>query len=515
MVGVLIEMRGAIMRRKNAGKRVIGGLALALFVTLIALTTLDTGFVHYHYQGAGANVVATISFGWLVGWVAGPVLTGDDSTLRLDYFKLLPIPVRKLAHAMMGAAFANFSLFFSMIAFASLIAYGAQFSATAALVGVLAELLLLVLAVVASTVAIALFGPTISSRRGRDFGSMLVAVVITLLSLASALVPFAAKRLTDGRSAVLAHVVRILPSGWGAVAVDAASRKDWGLVALPLGGLALIIVVLVLIWPALLQRRLTMSPKVQRSKARRADAAARKPILPSTPLGAVIGKELRMYSRSTLRSLMLTISFLVGVLACVIPAFSGSTIMMPFAGLMFTAIAAACFTNLYGDDGSALWLTLVVPNSARADVRGREWAWFLVVGPAGTVLTVVLTAVSGQNWAWPWVLAAQGSLLFGATGVVMLVSVLSVQALDATGGPTPGRVLKVHLALILLPLVVLFPAAGLLLGGQFAHSTPLKWLALPVGIAWGLFLLARGTAVGQRRTQTRGAELFSLVRTHA
>jgi hypothetical protein len=117
MVGVLIQMRGAILRRRNAGKRAIGGLALLLFATLLALGTLETGFVHYHYRGACANVVATLSFG-------------------------------------------------------SLIAYGAQFDGAAALVGALAVLLDLVLAVVASTAAIAVFGPNVSSRRGRDFGEL-------------------------------------------------------------------------------------------------------------------------------------------------------------------------------------------------------------------------------------------------------------------------------------------------------------------------------------------------------
>jgi hypothetical protein len=161
VVGVLIEMRGAILRRSVSGShgasgsrgRVIGGLLLVVFVTLLAVGTLLAGLAHYHYPGAGA-------------------------------------------------------------------------------------------AVVASTVAIAVFGPAISSRRGRDFGTFVLALVITLLSVASGLVPFVAKRLTDGHSPALTAVVKILPSGWGAVAVDAASRSDWGLAGLALGGLVVLTVVL-------------------------------------------------------------------------------------------------------------------------------------------------------------------------------------------------------------------------------------------------------------------------------
>ncbi|MCX4750286.1 hypothetical protein OG455_33040 [Kitasatospora sp. NBC_01287] len=512
MVGVLIEMRTVIMRKQAQGKRIWGTLAMVLFITFLAFGSFSAGLVHYARPGAGADVLATLSFGWLLGWVTGPVLAGDDSTLRLDYFKLLPIPARKLANAMLGAAFANVSLVFSLLAFAGLIAYGAQSGAAAALVGVAAVLLQLALAVVASTVAIGVMGPTISSRRGRDFGSMLVALVITGLSLASAVVPLIAKKLTSGNSPVLAHTVRLLPSGWGAVAVDAAGRSDWAVVALSLGGLVLLIGALVLVWPPLLRRRLTLSVKGKSTKAPRSSRKAGKPILPSTPLGAVIGKELRLYSRSMLRSLQLMIAFLVGVLACVIPSLGGTTIMLPFAGLLFTVIAAACFTNLYGDDGSALWLTLVTPRVERADVRGRQWAWFLVVGPVGLLLTVVLTAISGQHWAWPWVLAAEPALVAGATGVLVLVSVLTMFPLSADGGPTPPRQVKVNLMLIALPVITLLPAAALLIAGTAAGVGALEWLAVPVGIGWGALLCWWLGRVAQQRLETRGPELFSLVR---
>jgi ABC-2 type transport system permease protein len=346
VVGVLIEMRGAIMRRSTSSSkgRAIGTLALVVFILLLAVTTLLTGVKHYRYPGAGANVVATLCFGWLLGWVSGPLLIGDDSALRMDYFKLLPIPARKLARAILGAAFANVSLVFSLIAFAALIALGAQSGAAGALIGVMAVILDLVLAVVASTVAIAVFGPTISSRRGSDFGTMMMALVITLLSLASSLVPLVAARLTNGHSPGLTDVVRILPSGWGAVAVDAASRSDWTLVAVSLGGLVLLIVALVLIWPPLLARRLTMSPP---SRSRRVHGHAHEPVLPPTPVGAALGRELRLYSRSVLRSMLLMISFLVGVVVGVVGVASGKTDGLPFSGLLFTVIAAASYTNCY------------------------------------------------------------------------------------------------------------------------------------------------------------------------
>ena len=515
MVGVLIEMRGAILRRAASGSRgrLIGGLLLVLFVTLLAVATLLAGVAHYHQPGAGAAVVATLSFGWLLGWISGPLLTGDDAALRMDYFKLLPIPARKLAFAMLAAAFANVSLVFSLIAFAALIALGAQSGPAAALTGVAAVLLDLALAVVASTVAIAVFGPAISSRRGRDFGTFVLALVITLLSVASGLVPFVARRLTDGHSPALTDVVKILPSGWGAVAVDAASRSQWGLAALALGGLAVLTGVLALAWPPLLARRLTMSARGGGHAGRA--RPERDPILPSTPLGAVIGKELRMYSRSVLRSVMLMIAFLVGVLAAVIPAFSGKTTGLPFAGLLFTIIAAACFTNFYGDDGTSLWLTLVTPGAAGADVRGRVWAWFLVTGPAGFLLTVVLTAASGQTWSWPWVLAAEPALVIGSAGLLALIGVRSVNGPAPDGGPTPARVLKTNVSVVILPVVTLLPAIAVLIAGTATHNLALRWLAVPVGLAWAALLCWRSVRLAVARLENCGPEIFARVRVPA
>lgn len=398
----------------------------------------------------------------------------------------------------------------------ALIALGAQSGAAAALTGVAAVLLDLVLAVVASQVAIAVFGPMISSRRGRDFASMMLALVITLLSLASSLVPFVAARLTDGHSPALSAVVRMLPSGWGAVAVDAASRSDWGLAAASLAGLAALIAVLVLAWPPLLARRLLMSPGgARRHASARGHAVAAKGILPATPFGAVLGRELRLYSRSVLRSMLLMISFLVAVLIAVIGAFSGKTTGLPFTGLLFTLIAAACFTNCYGDDGTSLWVTLVVPGAARPDVRGRAWAWFLVVGPAGLLLTVVLTAISGQAWSWPWVLAGEPAMVIGCAGLLVLIGAWSVNAPAPDGGPSPMRVLKTHAALIVIPVIVLFPAAALLVGGALGHSLLLRWLAVPVAIAWAAFLSWRSVQAATRRLETRGPEVFAGTRAPA
>jgi ABC-2 type transport system permease protein len=253
-----------------------------------------------------------------------------------------------------------------------------------------------------------------------------------------------------------------------------------------------------------------MSPGGGRTKTHRQGTG--RPLLPATPLGAVIGKELRLYSRSVLRSVMLMISFLVGVLVCVIPALSGNTSLLPFAGLLFTVIAASCFVNFYGDDGTSLWLTLTTPGADRPDLRGRQWAWFLVVGPPGLLLTVVFTAIAGQARYWPWVLACEPALVLACVGLLLLVSVVSVNGPSADGGPSPARVLKTHIALIAVPLVALWPALALLIVGTVAHLTWLQWLAVPVGIGWGAGLGRQTGRAALRRLDRDAPEIFARLR---
>ncbi len=519
MVGVLIEMRAAIMRRQTTGKRAAGGLVLALVVTMLAVGTLVAGLKHYRYDGAGANVIATLSLGWLLGWVTGPLLIGDDAALRMDYFKLLPIPPRKLARAMLGAAFANVSLVFSLIAFAALIALGAQFGAAAALTGAAAVILYLVLAVVASRVAIAVFGPTISSRRGRDFGTMVVALVITLLSLASSLVPFVAARLTNGHSPTLSAVVRILPSGWGAVAVDAASRSDWGLVAASLGGLAALIAVLVLAWPSLLTRRLSMTgarARRGRSAARHGAADGSRLILPATPAGAVLGRELRLYSRSVLRSMLLMISFLVGVLVGLIGALSGNS-----------SVAAVRRPAVHGDRGGLLHQLLrrrrhvAVAHPGRAGRRGRRRPRPRPGLAAGRRAGRAAAHRGAHRRQRPGLGLAVGAgrraghgdrLRRAAGGDRRLVgqrrrarrrSLARPGAQDAPGARSPS------------PSSCSFPPAALLIGGAAGHSALLRWLAVPVAIGWAVLLSRRSARAAVRRLETRGPEMFARVRTTA
>ncbi|HTZ24507.1 MAG TPA: hypothetical protein VMC83_10995 [Streptosporangiaceae bacterium] len=493
MVRVLIGLRAAMTRNQlRLGNRgaLIAGLILAM---LSGASTLYLGTVSYPGLAAGTDVIALVFGLWLGGHLAQKALSGEP-TLRPEMFALLPLRRRALAGALLATNLADPALIFFAVPFAAVIALGAQAGTVAAIVGVAGAVLTIMLIGVAGTVAGGILGP--GARRGHDIGTMVTALAISVISVAGITLPWLVTALRERSAPWLIALVRVLPSGWAPVAVDAASRSQWLWVALPLAGLAALSGMVAVAWPAVLARRMTGGTAPSRAARPRAE---RRPLLPRTAVGAVVGKELRLWMRDPIRLTPLLIAVIVGAAMCAIPELTtGTGVLLPFAGAATVVIAGACACNLYGNDGGSVWLTISVPESEPADVRGRQLAWLLIAGPYAVALTVLLTAVSGQGWAWPWALGMLAALLGGACGLIPLSSLTWVVPLDDAGNPTPQYSLKVHLALFAVALTAAPPAA-VALAGSLAGLTWLTWLAVPAGIATGAALARQlGTAAAGR-----------------
>jgi ABC-2 type transport system permease protein len=502
---ILIDLRRTIARHQLA-RAGAGWLALGAVLGLLSASgTLALGVVHYPRAGAGADVLAFVFALWLVGRVAQSALVGGDGILRPELFALLSIPRRRLARSLLVAGLADPSLAFLAVAFAALVALGAHTGVVSTLIALLALGLTLILTGVLSTIAGGLLGA--GSRRRRDAGTIVVAVAISLVAVAGTLLPLLANTLEHRSTPWLSTLVRALPSGWGPEAVDAAARSDWLAVAGPLLGLVVLSALAAAAWPRILVRRMEGAAVSPRRAPRH---RARRWRLPGTPAGAVVAKELCLWTRDPIRLTCLLIAGIVGAAVCAIPVIgTHTTVMLPFAGAMSALIAGACACNLYGNDGTSLWLTIATPRSARPDVRGRQVAWLLIVAPYTIAVTLVLTAISGQDWAWPWVLGGVPALLGGAAGLAAYGSLVSVQPLDDTGNPTPAWSLKVHLALIAIALTPI-PPIILLAVGTLIHHGWLTWAAVPLGI---LTSLAATHQLGRLATRRLQAHQVTILRT--
>ena len=523
--GALLGLRRTLAANAPGGSGTVA--TLRVIGVGLAVGTLLCGLVRFDDPDRVVDLLAALYLGWLVGWAMGPILVrGAGLGLRPEWFALLPLSPRRLTAGLLAASFVGAAPAITLAAFAALPVAAARLGVLPLLVAVPAMLLELVLVVVLGRVIAAGLAATLSSRRGQELGGLLMAVVIALASGGWSLAAMMSRQLAAGASPALGAALRVLPSGWAAVAVAAADRSDWPVMLTALTGLVVLSGLLLAAWarllPIVMRRPGGRAPRGRAAPAASTDGrpAAWSRLLPATPTGAVVAKELHSWRRDPGRSLLLLLALLISGLNLAVPAVAFQLpAALPWVGPAAALIVAMGMANLYGDDGTALWLTRMVPGVERADVRGRQAAWLLVVAPLMVVLTVALTALSGSGWAWPWVLAALPAMLGAAAGLGVWVSVARpVRQKDPhrRAGPfdtgddpnAAGTVVGQQYLLLVLVVLAAVPAATLVLLGGLGGQPLLQAAGVLVGVATGMLLCWWGGRVAARRLADRGAELM-------
>ncbi|NRQ37019.1 hypothetical protein HII36_35055 [Nonomuraea sp. NN258] len=481
VAATMVRMKIAILRNSMTGER---GSMMTTAGTLGAVVAAGTIYLAF----LDGDLLAAAYAVWMLGWIIGPVFSGGgDETLRPEFFSLVGLKPHRMATGLLVSAFVGVAPAVGLLAMVGLAVLGARESVLGVLVALPAMVLQLAVFVLLSKVTVGLLGVALRSRVGAIGAGVINGVVLAFLGQSWV---FA---VALGQQGQVPPVVRYLPSGWGVLAV----RGN----VLALAALAVLVVLLLAAWAALLTRR---------AGASRPSTRGRRPIRAATADGAVAAKELRTWSRDLARSHQLTFALTYGVAFACSPLLVGVDTMLPLAGPIFIAMAAAMTANLYGTDGTALWLTLLTPGAS--DVRGRQWAWLLTVAPIGLAVTLGFTAITGGPW--PPVLAATAALLGGGAGLVPMVSVFGlVPGTDpARRGGNPLRTsdedgAMTGLAYLMLVLMAAAAAPAVVV------AVLAGWWGVVTGVVtgglayWGFGLLTR------RRLEARGPELLQLMRT--
>ncbi|MBB5080344.1 hypothetical protein [Nonomuraea endophytica] len=476
----MAQMKIAVLRHSLRGERAqMAGTGAALGACLAA------GTVYLGFQGA--DLLAAGYAVWMLGWMLGPVfMGGGDETLRPEYFSLLGLPPRRLAAGLLVAAFVGLSPLVSLVALLGLVILGVRLGVANTLIALPAAVLQLAVFVLLSKVSVGLVGLALRSRAGAIGSGLLNGAI--LAGLGQIWVFFWAFGQIGVPSAVW-----YLPSGWGVLAVQG---QWWAL-----GALAVLVFLLLGAWAALLNRR---------AGAVRPATRGRRPMTASTPGGAIVAKELRTWSRDLARNHQLTFALSYGICFAASPLILGWNGMLPFAGPIFVVMAAAMAANLYGTDGTALWLTLMTPGTG--DVRGRQLAWLSTQAPIAILLTVAFTSITGGPW--PLILALLAALLGGAAGLVPLISLYAlVPGTDPhrrAGNPlrtTEDDGGLTGLAYVMLALVALTGAPAALIALRYG------WIGVPAGILTGALYYWGFGRLAERRLRTHGPELLNTMRT--
>jgi ABC-2 type transport system permease protein len=370
----LISLKFTLLRHTTAGLRPLGWVIGAL----LAIGTWCA--IAFATDAARESVAALAFVGWTLGAILGPILMSGSGTLRPEYFSLLPLDRRLLGRGLLISTFTSVASGYVLLAFVSASAYAVQLSPASAVVVLLGAPLSWIFAITASRLIYGLTGAAMRSKLGVEiagiqFGLMFAAMftgwMIVQVSMQS--IP---ALLSDGLpSGAITTVLNAFPTSWPLLAIDAFAAGEMGTAALLLASLALVDVAMVMFAIRLLVPRSAALTTSRRARPRSPRVVAGGGLLPATPLGAVISKELHQWRRDPWRSLEVRSGVWTGIAIGFFALVSGTySAVSAFAGLIIAVMLGLGACNLYGQDGSAVWQNVVGESewSVRADVRGRQ-----------------------------------------------------------------------------------------------------------------------------------------------
>lgn len=501
----LISLKFAMLRNTSAGLRkagwVIGG-ALVLATWAGVAVAPDAAVRH--------SVLTLVFAMWLIGAMLGPVLMSGAGVVRADYFALLPVSRFALGRGLLATVFVGVAAGYVLVALLANVWHTAALGVVAVAVAVVGAALTWVFVIAMSRLVYGALGAAMRTRLGIEiagvqwglfFAAMFAGWMVVSVAFQS--IP---QLLREGLPAgPITAVLDAIPTSWSVLAAEAAGQGDLGRAALLLLALlALDAVVIAAALPLLVPRE--QRTQRRRGRARSVGLVAGGGVLPATPTGAVIMKELRQWRRDAWRALESSTAVWSGIAIGVFALLGGYTASVAaFSGLIVAVMLSLAGCNLYGQDGSAVWQNVVGQSawSVRADVRGRQWAMVLVFLPRALVVSAIFVVLAQAWWSIPFVTAALPATVGAACGAAILTSAIGVSpGVDPRRrvGPNDanGNIsIHVWVALILTAVGVL-PTVGMIVWTAAAPSTWTIGLTAIVGIlngfaaAWLLGRIAIG-----------------------
>jgi ABC-2 type transport system permease protein len=514
---LLIRLKLTLQRHSTSVARV---LSIALAVGGTALTWY---LVAAPASGGVRSELLTLALAvWAAGWALGPTIANGAGVLRSRYFALLPLDRRRVGRLLLVAVFADVGPAVTLVAVAALVWHALAMAPAAAVVAVPGALLLWVFVITLSRLVFHALGAAMRSRLGMEiasvqWGLLLAGMFFGWMALQPALAATGAL-VRDGLGARTAGFLALLPTSWPVAAVEAFAAGDTAGAFARLGLFALMTAALVAVTAALLAPPVGARGGRRRSRplGARPPSARRRSPLPDTPLGAVVGKELRQWWRDPWRGLEVRSSLWAGLFTGLLMwSNDGFAALTPFAGVVAAFVMVLSSVNLYGHDGTALWLTVVGQgrDTARADVRGRQIALVLLSVPASAAMSTAFVFATGAHWAWPLVIAATAVVVGVGVGLSPLLSVVAVSPgveprLRVDANDSGDNQVQVWTSMAALPVL----SAPTVLAAVPAALAGTPWLAVPVALANGGLAAWWLGRLAHRRLEARLPETFTRIR---
>ncbi len=493
MVGILISMKFAMLRHSPSGTRLAGWIIGALLV----LVTWAGGVFSANAE-VRSEVLMLIMAGWFVGAALGPVTMSGAGVLRAEFFTLLPIDRKKLALGLLAAVFPGIASSYLLLAGLAILGHAIALDPVTVVIAVPAAVLAWVITIIVSRLIYAALGSAMRTWLGVEIAAIQFGFIIGGL-LAGWMVVTQAIRtvpelLRGGLpDSVVVGVLSWLPSSWPIRAVEAAAVGDWPIALAWLGIMAVITAGLLALAAILLRPHLGSRAGRRNRRPVGSRVLTGRRLLPATELGAVIGKELRQWWRDPWRKLEWRSGIYTGLVIGVFASVSGMfQLVAPLSGLVVAFMICLSGCNLYGQDGSAVWQTVVGqrPGTVAADVRGRQLAMIILFAPPAVIVSALVIMITGEHWAWPAVIAGLPALIGVASGIALVMSAVAVSpGVDPRRRVGPNDAggdlsLQVNIS-IWLCLLLATPTAGALVLGYTVLQPWGPWAAILVGVLNG------------------------------
>ncbi|MGY0003489.1 ABC transporter permease [Micromonospora sp. I033] len=495
--------------------------------------------------GESRYALMTAAFGGgllTLGWLLLPlVFFGVDETLDPARFALLPLSRRTLVAGLFAAALVSVPVLATLVTAAGLVVTaGALGGWSAALVGVLGVLLGLLLCVAAARAVTSAFATMLRSRRVRDLAAVLLAVLAALLGPLQLLVLGAVQQADWDRLTGVARVVGWTPFGapWTA-GVDVAEGRA-GAAGLKLLITVAAIGVLLLWWSRSLESAMVGAASAGPSGDRRGGAVGG-PVGQLFPravgwarrdrFGALVARECRYWWRDARRRANLITVAVVGIFVPVMVNLGGSRlatdggaafgeatansspVLVSLSMIFVGVLAAVTLANQFGFDGSAYAANVVAGVPGRVELQARMAAFSLYVVPILGGVAVVLAVVLGRP-GWLGLMAGGLIAAYGCgLAINAAVSVLGGYALPETSNPfamNTGAGMAKSLYALLSMVASVAAAVPLVVAAALLGDVWL-WLALPVGLAYGLGAALLGAYLVGDALDRRQPELLAAV----
>lgn len=466
---------------------------------------------------------------------------GVDDTLDPARFALLPLPRTRLVTGLLVAAVLGVPAAGLLIATAGLLVpaavHGGWWAAVVQLLGICAGLLLCLVTARAVTSA---FARVLRSRRVRDLAWVLIACVAALLGPLQLLVISAIQRAEWDRLAAAARVI-----GWTplASAYTTGFEITAGRPAAAVVKLLITVVALGLLlwwWVSTLESAMVGAAASRPGRGGRREGGASSqllprllPGLPASPFGALVAREIRYWWRDARRRSSLIMIVVIGLF---VPVFvtagaigfaldggqasigfslagAASPVTVHLTMLFVSTFTTSMLANQFGYDGTGYAAHLIAGVPGRLELRARAVAYSVAMVPLLVVVGLVMAAVQGSVATAP---AAWGILAAGyGTGLAVnqLLSVLTPYPLPETSNPFATGSGEAAAKSMLALGGLLFASAGavpvLLLASLLGDAWP--WVAVPVGVGYGVAAVVLGSYLAGDHLDRRAPEVLAAV----